>query len=98
MRRNVDLPQPDGPISAVTFDFSMVSVTPSRTRRPLNQAHTPSASIWPASPDRLVPRLRPRPLTSSGTGGGGVVAYVVIRGHFRSGSAGRYGPACRPRW
>ena len=40
----MDFPHPEGPISAVTIDRSMVSETFSRTSRPLNQAQTPWVS------------------------------------------------------
>jgi hypothetical protein len=41
MRKYVDFPQPDGPMSAVTWDRSMLSDTDSSTSRPPNQAQTP---------------------------------------------------------
>jgi len=44
IRKNVDLPQPDGPINAVTVDRSIRSETLSRTSLPLNHALTLSAS------------------------------------------------------
>src|SRR5262245_51450555 len=44
IRRNVDLPQPDGPISAVTWPAGIVRVTSSSTWWSPNQAHTPSAT------------------------------------------------------
>ena len=44
MRRNVDLPQPDGPISAVTWPAGMSRLTRSSTLRSPNQAETRSAS------------------------------------------------------
>ena len=44
MRRNVDLPQPDGPISAVTCPAGMSRLTRSSTLRLPNQADTRSAS------------------------------------------------------
>ena len=49
MRRNVDLPQPDGPISAVTLPGSIDSVTWSSTWCVPNQAVMPTASS-PAGP------------------------------------------------
>ncbi len=49
MRRNVDLPQPEGPISAVTLPGSMVSDTRSRTLWSPNQAETRSASSFAPS-------------------------------------------------
>src|ERR1700678_1679784 len=50
-RRKVDLPHPDGPISAVTFEASIASDTRLRTLWPLNQQLTPTASSRPAPPD-----------------------------------------------
>ncbi len=44
MRKNVDLPQPDGPISAVTLPGSMVSETRSSTLCVPNHAEMPRAS------------------------------------------------------
>ncbi len=49
IRRNVDLPQPDGPISAVTRRAGMVSETRSRTLRSPNHADTAAASRASAS-------------------------------------------------
>ena len=43
-RRNVDLPQPDGPMSAVTSPAGMTRSTPSSTRWSPNQAHASRAS------------------------------------------------------
>src|SRR6516164_2325579 len=51
-RRNVDLPQPDGPINAVTFPAGMVRLTPSSTRRSPNQAE---AARLPAVAPGAVP-------------------------------------------
>src|ERR1700733_12942973 len=50
MRRNVDLPQPDGPISAVTSPACMVSETWSRTRWSPNQAVMSRASSVASGP------------------------------------------------
>ena len=50
MRRKVDLPQPEGPISAVTLPASMCSDTRSSTSREPNHAEMFRASI-PASAD-----------------------------------------------
>ncbi len=44
IRRNVDFPQPDGPISAVTVAAGMASDTRSSTLFDPNQADTPTAS------------------------------------------------------
>ncbi len=43
IRKKVDFPHPEGPISAVTIDRSIKSETLSSTRRPPNQALTLSA-------------------------------------------------------
>ena len=43
-RKNVDLPQPEGPIKAVTSPAGMTSVTPSKTRWSPNQAQASLAS------------------------------------------------------
>src|ERR1700761_8207404 len=47
MRRNVDLPQPDGPINAVTVARGIDRFTRSRTWVVPNQADTSTASGWP---------------------------------------------------
>ena len=44
IRRNVDFPHPDGPMSAVTVAAGIDSETSSRTRLSPNQAETPTAS------------------------------------------------------
>jgi hypothetical protein len=49
MRRNVDLPQPDGPISAVTILAGMLSDTRSSTLCSPNQAEIDCASRATAS-------------------------------------------------
>src|SRR6476619_5753921 len=57
MRRNVDLPQPDGPMSAVTRPAGMVRVTSSSTWCSPNQALTRSATSvagWPSVTDLVV--------------------------------------------
>ena len=55
MRKNVDFPQPDGPISAVTSPGFMVSDTRSSTLCSPNQADTsrlssPTSGPWPIAP------------------------------------------------
>src|SRR5689334_463813 len=57
IRRNVDFPQPDGPISAVTWPAGIVSETFCRTLWSPNQALIPSARSSLAVPE---PRIAAR--------------------------------------
>src|ERR1700674_727268 len=67
IRRNVDFPQPDGPMSAVTLPGSMVSEIRSRTLLEPNQAPT----LVARSPDWEVPGIGAVPMTAGGTDGAG---------------------------
>src|SRR6185437_5924814 len=48
VRRKVDLPQPDGPMIAVTARGGMVRLTPLTARNAPYQTSRPSITIWPS--------------------------------------------------
>src|ERR1700724_890019 len=73
-RKNVDFPQPEGPMSAVISPGGIVSVTPSRTFRVLNQQLTPFASrveFPPPTRDGEATRVGRPPTSIGGASGGG---------------------------
>src|SRR5215212_7098058 len=69
VRMNVDLPHPDGPMSAVTDFGSMVRVTSSMARNDPYQALTWLASMRFDIPSSL---LRDKPVPAGDEAGGGI--------------------------